>query len=235
MKGHKYSFSMVMIRSFVELIELAIEIQICLIELPAHTSHWLQPCDRTVYGPLKAYYNGACQDMMNACAGAEVSKKNFCMLLKTAWDKAMTLENIQSGFRTCGIFPFNPTAVPQNAYLPNSVYTVAHLVEDRELLDIIDGDQLPVEQEVITEGEESIAAAAVAVDEVAQQIQATHDFYDYLSPNPTVVADIMQAVPPKNALNALLTTISESQLAGNTIAIVTRYHFQILSFNSGNV
>ena len=94
------------------------------------------------------------------------------------------------------------------------IYTVAHLEENRELLDIIAGNLLPVEQEVITEGKESIAAAAVAVDEVAQQIQATHDLYDYLSPSPTVVAVIMQAVSPKNALNALLTTISESQLAG---------------------
>ena len=68
----------------------------------------------------------------------------------------MTLENIKSGFHTCGIFAFNPSAVTQDAYLPNSVYTVAHLVENRELLDITDGDQQPVEQEVITEGEVSL-------------------------------------------------------------------------------
>jgi hypothetical protein len=39
--------------NFVELIELAVVNNISLVELPAHTSHWLQPCDGTVFGPLK--------------------------------------------------------------------------------------------------------------------------------------------------------------------------------------
>ena len=39
--------------SFVGLIESALQNDIILVELPAHTSHWLQPCDPTVFGPLK--------------------------------------------------------------------------------------------------------------------------------------------------------------------------------------
>jgi len=35
--------------NFVELIELAILNDIEIVELPAHTSNWLQPCDRTVF------------------------------------------------------------------------------------------------------------------------------------------------------------------------------------------
>lgn len=53
--------------SFVEIFELAIKNNISLVELPAHTSHWLQACDRTVFGPLKKYYNSTCQDLMNTC------------------------------------------------------------------------------------------------------------------------------------------------------------------------
>jgi len=34
--------------NFIELIDVALQNEIHLVELPAHTSHWLQPCDRTV-------------------------------------------------------------------------------------------------------------------------------------------------------------------------------------------
>ena len=35
----------------------------------------------------------------------------------------MTNTNIISGFRACGIHPFNPDAVPQEAYIPSSLYS----------------------------------------------------------------------------------------------------------------
>jgi len=41
--------------NFTELIDAAVENNVHIIELPAHTSHWLQPCDRMVFGPVKAY------------------------------------------------------------------------------------------------------------------------------------------------------------------------------------
>ena len=52
--------------NFVELIEVARLNKIDIIELPAHCSHWLQPCDRTVFGPLKSAYNSACQGLMTS-------------------------------------------------------------------------------------------------------------------------------------------------------------------------
>jgi len=49
---------------------------------------------------------------------------NFCGLLAKAWSKALTVENIKSGFRACGIYPFNPAQVPQEAFIPNTLYVV---------------------------------------------------------------------------------------------------------------
>ena len=46
--------------NFVELLEVALANQIEIVELPAHTSNWLQPCDRTVFKPFKDVYNEAC-------------------------------------------------------------------------------------------------------------------------------------------------------------------------------
>nr|XP_047135366.1 MFS-type transporter clz9-like [Hydra vulgaris] len=46
--------------NFIELIDSAIKNNIVIAELPAHTSHWLQPCDRSVFRALKQHYNVAC-------------------------------------------------------------------------------------------------------------------------------------------------------------------------------
>jgi len=39
--------------NFIELLDAALDNQIHTVELQAHTSNWLQPCDRTVFGPFK--------------------------------------------------------------------------------------------------------------------------------------------------------------------------------------
>jgi len=54
--------------SFIELISWGIK-NIIIVEIPAHMSHWLQPCDRTVFGPLKRHYNTARKDMMKNAEG----------------------------------------------------------------------------------------------------------------------------------------------------------------------
>ena len=41
--------------NFVELIQAAVDSNIVMVELPEHTSHWLQPWDRDVFGPLKRH------------------------------------------------------------------------------------------------------------------------------------------------------------------------------------
>lgn len=110
--------------NFVELIELAIVNQIEIVELPAHTSNWLQPCDRTIFKPLKDAYGDVCQQLMNDYAGVVVSKANFCGLLSKAWNKAVTGNNIRSGFKACGIYPFNPDQIPAEAYIPNMLYSL---------------------------------------------------------------------------------------------------------------
>ena len=141
--------------NFVELIELAISNRIEIVELPAHTSNWLQPCDRTVFKPLKDAYNEVCQELTNGYPGVVVSKANFCGLLSKAWNKALSVDNIISGFKACGIYPFNPDQIPQQAYAPSSLY----VVEEQE-----DVSQKTVETEVIVH--DNTTPAAVHVTEM---------------------------------------------------------------------
>ncbi|CAG5035738.1 unnamed protein product [Parnassius apollo] len=74
---------------------------------PPHTSHKLQPLDRTVFGPLKKYYNKACNDWLLQHPGTPLTIYNVAECFGTAFPLAFTPSNIQNGFKVAGIWPFN--------------------------------------------------------------------------------------------------------------------------------
>ena len=114
---------------YVEFIEKAMAEGIILIELPSHTSHWLQPLDRSVFYSLKRKYNEACQDFLNDWPNLTICHRNFCELFVQAWNKAMNVSNIASGFEATGIMPFNPDKIPSDAYIPNTLYATTGCTE----------------------------------------------------------------------------------------------------------
>ena len=106
-----------------DILEAAIKNDVNILCLPPHTTHYLQPLDRTVFGPLMKAYNRACTEYMAADPRNVVSKASWAKLLNEAWSSAVTTENIVSGFRACGIYPYNPAAIPQKAYQPSTSWT----------------------------------------------------------------------------------------------------------------
>ncbi|XP_071177039.1 uncharacterized protein [Mytilus edulis] len=103
----------------VDLLETAVSNQIVLMFcLPPHTTHWTQPLDRSVFGPLKRSYNLCCEAFLRQNPGRIVTRYDFCGLFKQAFNEKMNLVNIFSGFRATGIFPFKPNAIPIQAYGP---------------------------------------------------------------------------------------------------------------------
>lgn len=85
----------------------------------AHTTHFLQPLDRSLFGPFNKAFNKFCSDFLSKSALNIINKWTFPSLFKSAWENGVTSENIVSGFRACGIYPFNPHAIPISAYLPS--------------------------------------------------------------------------------------------------------------------
>jgi len=67
---------------------------------------------------------------MNEYHGTRIGHGNFCSLLAKAWCKAVTADNIKSGFRACGIYPVNPAQIPWEAYLPNTLFAVDTISAD---------------------------------------------------------------------------------------------------------
>ncbi|XP_065669168.1 uncharacterized protein LOC136088688 [Hydra vulgaris] len=73
-------------------LDLAKKNGITMLSFPPHCSHKLQPLDRSVYGPLKRYYNTACDDWV-----------------------------VSAGFAVAGIEPFNPNVFSDNEFLASYV------------------------------------------------------------------------------------------------------------------
>jgi hypothetical protein len=52
--------------------------------------------------------------------GKQISKIYFGNLLKSAWGKAATVANACNGFRACGLFPIDQSAIPAHVFAPAS-------------------------------------------------------------------------------------------------------------------
>ena len=97
----------------------AMEEGIHILALPPHTTHYLQPLDRAVFGPLNKYYNEICSEFLQASPLNQVNKWTFPSLFRKAWDQSVTCSNIKSGFKARGIIPLNRAAIPESAFAPS--------------------------------------------------------------------------------------------------------------------
>ena len=93
-----------------EILEFCFENNIILCRLPSHTSHRLQPCDISVFGPLKAAYRDQVERLERGCVGT-IGKEHFTSLYSPARYEAFTPRNIRAGWAKAGLFPLNPDRV----------------------------------------------------------------------------------------------------------------------------
>ncbi|KAH9867748.1 hypothetical protein J1614_008185 [Plenodomus biglobosus] len=93
-----------------EIVEFCFENNIILCRLPSHTSHKLQPCDISVFSPLKVAYREQVERLERGCVGT-IGKQHFTYLYSPARDQAFTSRNIRAGWSRAGLFPFNPAKV----------------------------------------------------------------------------------------------------------------------------
>ena len=100
-------------------LKLAAKNNIVVVGLPAHSSHILQPLDVSVCGPLKQHYSNAVAAWQAAdtnVVGRVIDAKQAILMLakpyggakECAWNKALSRDNIMSGFKATGIFPLDP-------------------------------------------------------------------------------------------------------------------------------
>ncbi|KAM4061786.1 DDE superfamily endonuclease [Hirsutella rhossiliensis] len=83
---------------------------IVVLQMPAHSSHLLQPLDVGCFSPLKTIYGRKVQEKM--LAGIHhIDKQDFLPMYLDARRQALSPSNIRSGFMATGLFPFDPNRV----------------------------------------------------------------------------------------------------------------------------
>ena len=95
-------------------LKTAAENDVILFCLPPHTTADSQPLDTSCFGPLKTYWVETCRQFIFSNPGRAISKFQFSKLFSEAWSKGMSTNNIISGFRCTGIYPFNPSIILRN-------------------------------------------------------------------------------------------------------------------------
>lgn len=105
----------------IETLNLAKQHGVTILTLPPHTSNRLQPLDVSVFSPFKTYYNSAIDSWMMRNPGTPITIFQIAECVGYAFDKAMTPENIKSGFKKCGIMPFDRHVFQDFEFLSSSV------------------------------------------------------------------------------------------------------------------
>lgn len=166
------------------LLELAQENNIMIMTMPAHTTHYLCPLDRCVFGPFKREYDAVCSEFMSTNTDNIVNKLSFAKLMKTSYDKSFKRANIVSGFEATGIVDWNPLAIPVSAFATASAFDNPDIELDKSEIEL-PGDNHPllwvvrkVKSAAISEPVVSQTATAVstATAVISQASTPTHDF-----------------------------------------------------------
>lgn len=105
----------------VEAVNYARDNGIVFLTIPPHTSHKLQPLDRTVFGPLKTYYSQAASNFMLKFPGRTITIYDIAELLGDAFPRAMAPTNILNGFKVSGIWPINPSIFTDDEFMTSAV------------------------------------------------------------------------------------------------------------------
>ena len=103
----------------IEGIQLAKDSGVVMLSFPPHCSHRLQPLDRSAYGPFKRFISTAQDSWMRNHPGKCMTIYDIPILVAEALPKAVSPTNILSGFRACGIFPFNNEVFTESDYAPS--------------------------------------------------------------------------------------------------------------------
>lgn len=92
-----------------------------LLSLPPHSSHKMQPLDRTVFKVLKDYYGNYCEQWMSTHPGRIITQYQVAGLFAKAYEKTASIGRAVKGFETCGIWPIDKHRFGEEDFLPSSV------------------------------------------------------------------------------------------------------------------
>ena len=86
--------------------------RILVVIFPPHSTHRLQPLDVSLFRPLATYYSQQLDHHNRLLQGlTALTKRDFFKNFQSAYDRAFTEDNIQSGWHKTGLEPLDPERV----------------------------------------------------------------------------------------------------------------------------
>jgi hypothetical protein len=92
-----------------------------ILTLPPHCSHKLQPLDVGVFYSFKVFIGYEHEKSLLNNPGKTITFCEIGEFVKHAYSASFTKENIESGFRATGIFPFNRNIFSEVDFLSSDV------------------------------------------------------------------------------------------------------------------
>ena len=120
-----------------------------MLSTPPHTTHKLQPLDRSFMKPFKSAYSEACASWMRQNPGLKITEYDIAQIVCSAYGKVCRMEIAQKGFSCTGIHPFNPSIFSDLDFMPSRITEVE--------IGAVNG--------VKTNSDDPIAAASVTIAE----------------------------------------------------------------------
>ena len=100
----------------IDLIDFAKTNHVTIVSLPPHSSHKLQPLDKTFMGPLKVYYSEEIRQWLRHNERA-VSAYDVMDLYGKAYIRCQTAQIAINGFEVTGIYPLNKKLFSDDEYI----------------------------------------------------------------------------------------------------------------------
>lgn len=165
---------------------------IVLLTFPPHTSHKLQPLDRTVYGPFKTYYNTSATEWLLTHPGRPISVYDIAELVGKGYPLAFTSSNICNGFKVSGIVPLNENIFSDDEYLCS--YVTDRPLEDTEVF--TNCAQMSHDVTITTDGLQPTASSSPALmspqpSTSTDGLQPTASSPAIISPQPSTSVNIV--------------------------------------------
>ena len=141
---------------------------VTLLTFPPHTSHKLQPLDRTVFGSLKSYYNRAVTEWMVNNPGKTFGIYNIAEIIGLIYSQAFSTKNIMNGFKVSGIYPLNSDIFTDDEFL-SSYVTDRFAEKDQQNISVSSTSIRDSEQHLIEVGLQDINMPSTSTQSCSDQ------------------------------------------------------------------